>query len=86
MAAYDPSASSQNTGAQVALKYGDSLTGTHANGPVVLDTVTLAGITLQNQPFAAINDTNNTAVQNGGAGIMGFGFPSQRYVRALHCS
>ena len=60
------------------LKYGDSNTGTHAGGPVVLDTVGVAGLSMENQPFAAVNSTDNSAVQNGGAGIFGLGFPAQR--------
>ncbi|KAI0688715.1 acid protease [Cytidiella melzeri] len=75
-------ASGSPTGANVNLKYGDSTTGTHATGPVVLDSVTVAGLSLPGQPFAAVNDTDNSAVQNGGAGIFGLGFPSQSFVQA----
>ena len=60
------------------LKYGDSTTGTHASGPVVMDTVAVAGLAMTNQLFAAVDDTDNSAVQNGGAGIFGLGFPAQR--------
>ncbi|KAI0344431.1 acid protease [Trametopsis cervina] len=74
--------SGTSTGASVDLLYGDSTSGTHASGPVVLDTVTVAGLSLPSQPLAAINDTDNSAVQNGGAGILGFGFPSQSFVQA----
>jgi hypothetical protein len=76
-AAYKAS-SGQPTGASVNLQYGDSTSGSHAIGPVVMDTVAVAGLSLPNQPFGAINDTDNSAVQNGGAGIFGLGFPSQR--------
>ena len=65
--------------ASVRLQYGDSVSGTHAAGPVGRDTVTLAALTLPNQTLAAVDDTDNSAVQNGGAGIMGLGFPAQRY-------
>ena len=75
-----PSASMQLTGATVNLTFGDSNTGTFASGPIVTDEVTLAGLSLQGQPFAAVNSTNNNAVLNGGAGIIGLGFPSQRLV------
>ena len=68
-----------HTGASVDLRYGDSLTGTHASGPVVRDTVAIAGLSMEDQVFASVNDTDNSAVQNGGAGIFGLGFPSQRY-------
>ncbi|KAI0086972.1 aspartic peptidase domain-containing protein [Irpex rosettiformis] len=74
--------SGNSTGAEVSLQYGDSTSGTHAKGPVVLDTVALAGLSLPNQPLGAINDTDNSAVQNGGAGIFGLGFPSQSFVQA----
>lgn len=65
-------------GTTVSLRYGDSTSGTHASGPVGTDTVTLAALTLQKQPLGAINDTDNSAVSNGGAGILGLGFPGQR--------
>ncbi|KAH8090996.1 acid protease [Cristinia sonorae] len=66
----------------VDLRYGDSKTGTHASGPVMLDTVSVAGLSMDDQPFAAINDTDNGAVNNGASGIFGLGFPSQSYVQA----
>ncbi|KAI0720597.1 aspartic peptidase domain-containing protein [Cerioporus squamosus] len=68
--------------ASVRLQYGDSVSGTHAAGPVGRDTVTLAALTLKDQTLAAVNDTDNSAVQNGGAGIMGLGFPAQSFVQA----
>ncbi|KAI0772172.1 aspartic peptidase domain-containing protein [Irpex lacteus] len=74
--------SGKSTGADVNLQYGDSTSGTHAKGPVVLDTVAVAGLSLADQPLGAINDTDNSAVQNGGAGIFGMGFPSQSFVQA----
>jgi len=73
--------SARLTGASVDLRYGDSDTGTHAEGPVVLDTVGLAGISMEDQPFAAVNDTNNSAVDHGSAGLFGLGFPSQSFVQ-----
>lgn len=73
----------QLTGATVNLTFGDSDTGTFASGPIVSDEVTLAGLSMQEQPFVAVNSTNNNAVLNGGAGIIGLGFPSQRFV-VLH--
>ncbi|GJE99878.1 acid protease [Phanerochaete sordida] len=76
------SSSGQQTGASVNLQYGDSTTGTHASGPVLLDTVAVAGLSMDKQPLAAVNDTNNSAVQNGGAGIFGLGFPGQSFVQA----
>lgn len=76
--AYTQSSTFQDTGADVLLQYGDSTTGTFASGPVGLETVTLAGLTLQSQPFALANDTDSTAVSSSAAGIIGLGFPSQR--------
>ena len=67
----------------MTLQYGDSTSGTKASGPVLLDNVAVAGLSLEGQPFAAVNETNNSAVQYGGAGIFGLGFPSQRYAEFL---
>ena len=79
---YDITKSFKSSGGSVFLQYGDSVTGTHAGGPVGRDKVTLAALTLQDQTLAAVNDTDNTAVSNGGAGILGLGFPSQSFVQA----
>ena len=64
------------TQTQVQMQYGDSLTGTSATATVAVDTATLAGIAITNQPFGAVSDTTNTVVQFGAAGILGLGFPS----------
>jgi len=61
-----------------ALVYGDSQTGTHATGTIGYDVVSLAGFTLQDQYFAAINDTNTSVIQTGCSGIFGLGFPLNR--------
>ncbi|KAF9223072.1 acid protease [Gyrodon lividus] len=58
-----------------ALIYGDSMTGTHATGPIGYDLVSIAGLGLQNQYFAAINNTNTSVVETGSTGIFGLGFP-----------
>ncbi|EPT05128.1 hypothetical protein FOMPIDRAFT_1021485 [Fomitopsis schrenkii] len=71
----------QLTGATVNLTFGDSSTGTYASGPIVTDEVTLAGLSMQDQPFVSVSNTNNNAVLNGGAGIIGLGFPSQSNVQ-----
>ncbi|KAI0826929.1 acid protease [Trametes gibbosa] len=81
-APYDVSKTFKSLGGSVDLRYGDSVTGTHASGPVGRDTVTLAGLTLEGQTLAAVNDTDNSAVGNGGAGILGLGFPAQSFVQA----
>ncbi|KAL6303913.1 acid protease [Sparassis latifolia] len=73
---FDPLGPSMN------ISYGDSKTSTYAAGPVGLDTVSVAGISMSEQPFAAINRTNNAAVSNGAAGLLGLGFPSERYIAA----
>lgn len=72
----------QSAGLEVKLLYGDSRTGTHAYGLIGKDTVNLAGLKLENQYFAAINDTNTTVAETGSAGIFGLGFPANR---SLHC-
>jgi phytepsin len=61
------------------LFYGDSLTGTHAFGPIGKDTVSLSGLSLPDQYFAAINNTNISIANDGSAGIFGLGFPINRY-------
>lgn len=60
------------------MRYGDSTTGSIASGPVVLDTVSIAGIAIDGQAFAAVDNTTNSAVRYGAAGIFGLGFPSER--------
>lgn len=75
-----PQASLQSTGLDVALYYGDSSTGTHAIGPIGKDVVGLGDLTLQNQYFAAVNDTNTSVGEAGSAGIFGLGFAVNRYV------
>ncbi|CAA7270331.1 unnamed protein product [Cyclocybe aegerita] len=70
-----PQASFQSAGIDAAMFYGDSRTGTFAAGLIGRDTVDLAGLTVQNQYFAAINQTNTTISSIGAAGIFGLGFP-----------
>ena len=62
-------------GQDVHLLYGDSRTGTHATGPIGTDTVGIAGMSVPDQYFAAIVDTNTTIPQTGSSGILGLGFP-----------
>ncbi len=62
-------------GQDVSLLYGDSRTGTHASGPIGMDTVSIAGLSVSDQYFAAIIDTNTTVLDTGSAGILGLGFP-----------
>lgn len=64
--------------ANMKLVYGDSTTGTYASGLVGTDNVQLAGIGLEGQIFLAVNDTNNVSVENGAAGVLGLGFPTER--------
>ncbi|THH04541.1 hypothetical protein EW145_g5443 [Phellinidium pouzarii] len=61
--------------ADAQLLYGDSRTRTYAYGIVGSDRVGVAGLILENQYFAAINDTNTSVLDTGSAGIFGFGFP-----------
>jgi len=63
------------------MRYGDSTTGTIASGPIAEDTVAIAGVAIDNQMFAAINDTTNTVVEFGAAGIFGLGFPSESLIQ-----
>jgi len=65
----------------VTMKYGDSTTGTYASGPVGKDTATIAGLSVPNQQFAAIDNTTSSAVSFGSAGILGLGFPSESVIQ-----
>jgi len=79
MPAY-PSANITPAGRAVNLRYGDSTSGTYANGTVAQDVAAIAGLSMSQQTFVAVSDTNNTAVWAGTNGIIGLGFPSTRYV------
>ena len=71
------------SGLSALLYYGDSLTGTHAFGLIGKDTVDIAGLALEDQYFAAINDTNTNVTDTGAAGIFGLGFAVNRYIPSL---
>ena len=75
-----PNASLHSTGVDIDLYYGDSTTGSYASGVVGVDTVSLAGVTMLEQPFALVNDTDNHIIGYNAAGILGLSFPSARYV------
>ncbi|EKM52972.1 uncharacterized protein PHACADRAFT_259144 [Phanerochaete carnosa HHB-10118-sp] len=66
----------QPSGLTVQLLYGDSSTGTQASGPIGKDTAGIAGLSLQDQYFAAVVNTNTTVLETGSAGILGLGFPA----------
>jgi phytepsin len=70
----------QSAGIPFSILYGDSAHGTFAAGLIGSDRVDLAGITLQNQSFAAVNRTNTSVTDFGAAGIFGIGFPINRCV------
>lgn len=67
------SSSLNDSGSTVTMKYGDSTSGTSASGPIAFDTATIAGISIENQAFAAITKTTNPTVKYA-AGIFGLGF------------
>jgi hypothetical protein len=73
-----PLTSFQPSGLDVRLEYGDSLTGTFAQGLVGMDVVGFAGLRLQDQYLAAISETNTKVMQTGSSGIFGLGFPVNR--------
>ncbi|KAF8804906.1 acid protease [Phlegmacium glaucopus] len=70
-----PQSTFNSSGLDVEMLYGDSRTGTFARGVIGNDTVHLAGMTMQDQYFAAINVTNTSVLDVGAAGILGLGFP-----------
>ncbi|KAF7315963.1 Peptidase A1 domain-containing protein [Mycena indigotica] len=76
-----PAKSLSRTGANVTMRYGDSTTGTYATGNIAIDTVSIAGVAIENQLFAAIEDTTNAVVQFGAAGIFGLGFPTESQIQ-----
>ncbi|KAK0451304.1 aspartic peptidase domain-containing protein [Desarmillaria tabescens] len=75
-----PQTNFTSTGLEAQLFYGDSRTGTYALGIIGQDTVSLAGLCLDGQYFAAINDTNTSVLDTGAAGIFGLGFPSNSFI------
>jgi Eukaryotic aspartyl protease len=78
-----PQASFKSANLDARLFYGDSTTGTFASGEIGKDIVGVAGLSIENQFFAAINNTNTTVLQTGSAGILGMGFPVNRYMIVL---
>ncbi|KAK0471167.1 aspartic peptidase domain-containing protein [Armillaria novae-zelandiae] len=60
--------------------YGDSQSATYALGTIGQDTVSLAGLHLDGQYFASIDETNTSVLDTGAAGIFGLGFPGNRLV------
>lgn len=66
------------SGLAVHLAYGDSLTGTYAQGPIGKDIAGIANLQLRDQFLAAILETNTSVLQTGTAGIFGLGFPVNR--------
>ena len=70
-----PTADFKPTNLHAELRYGDSFTGTHAIGPIGQDIVSIAGLSLPDQYFSAINDTDTNVLSTGAAGIFGLGFP-----------
>lgn len=77
-----PQSTFNSTGLDAVFNYGDSMSATHAYGLIGTDTVSLAGFTLQDQYFAAVNSTNSSVSQDGAAGgaagIFGLGFSNVR--------
>ncbi|KAJ7045953.1 aspartic peptidase domain-containing protein [Mycena alexandri] len=76
-----PAATLKTTGGNVTMRYGDSKTGTYASGSLAMETASIAGVAIDNQIFAAIDNTTNTVVQFGAAGIFGLGFPSESQIQ-----
>ncbi|KAJ7187754.1 aspartic peptidase domain-containing protein [Mycena filopes] len=77
-----PAATLKTLGSNVTMRYGDSKTGTYASGPIAMERASIAGVAIDNQLFAAIDDTTNSVVRFGAAGIFGLGFPSESQVQA----
>jgi len=73
-----PQTSFQPSGIGVRLEYGDSLTGTFAQGSIGMDVAGVAGLRLPEQYLAAISETNTSILRTGSSGIFGLGFPVNR--------
>lgn len=73
-----PTTGGKSTGIDVVMSYGDSSTGSSATGTIGLDTAAIAGVTMRDQAFSVVNDTDNPVVQYDAAGIFGLGFPAGR--------
>jgi len=65
-----------DTGIDIELDYGDSTHPTSAVGTIGTTTVSLAGLSLDNQSVAAIDQTNTGLSDQGISGIFGIGFPN----------
>jgi hypothetical protein len=80
-----PKTSFQPSGLAIRLEYGDSMTGTFAQGSIGKDLASIAGFQLQDQYLAAISETNTSVLQRGSSGIFGLGFPVNRCVSNSLC-
>ncbi|TRM60941.1 aspartic peptidase domain-containing protein [Schizophyllum amplum] len=74
-AQYPQDTFTSNEGLTISLQYGDSISGTHADGLIGTSAVSVAGLQLEDQYFAAINSTNTSVVVTDSSGIFGLGFP-----------
>ncbi|XP_006456233.1 hypothetical protein AGABI2DRAFT_211096 [Agaricus bisporus var. bisporus H97] len=81
--AYRQQTNFNSTGLDASLLYGDSATGTFARGLIGNDNVSVAGLQVSNQTFAAINKTNVGLIKTGSSGILGLGFPANRLARLV---
>lgn len=69
----------RSAGIGANLTYGDSQRATFVKGLVGFDSVSVGGAILKNQSLLAVNQTNTTMAKLGLAGILGLGFPLNRY-------
>ncbi|KAL1740991.1 aspartic peptidase domain-containing protein [Schizophyllum fasciatum] len=74
-AQYPQDTFTSHDGLSIGLQYGDSTSGTRADGLIGTDQVSVAGLQLDDQYFAAINSTNTSVVLTDSSGIFGLGFP-----------
>ncbi|GJJ10883.1 hypothetical protein Clacol_005111 [Clathrus columnatus] len=64
----------------IRINFGDSVSGSHVAGEIGTDTIILAGMEIQGQYFASINETNNNILDFHAVGLFGLGFPTERQV------
>ncbi|KAJ3983234.1 acid protease [Lentinula detonsa] len=74
------SSTSQNkTGVKFSIQYGD---GSTVSGPIYSDTITVAGVKVQGQEFAAVTNLSSSFASDPVDGVFGLGFPSISNLKA----
>ncbi|KAJ3721426.1 acid protease [Lentinula guzmanii] len=73
------SSTSQNKTGVFSIQYGD---GSTVSGPIYSDTITVAGVKVQGQEFAAVTNLSSSFASDPVDGVFGLGFPSISNLKA----